>query len=173
MAKALPKSVELTPPPALSEYTELVKSLVPADLRPPVVLALIWELSRADKWKIETETHLAHFYDPPAKKSLYSSRRTLEENRSLARQYLGETEFTSQSSRWGLMQVYGSHAREMGLKGSLPQLCEPAINLRYGIKRLWEVFYESGNVSTDMALAKWGGSREFARSVIDKMAVLG
>lgn len=46
------------------------------------------------------------------------------------------TERAHQATAWGLMQVMGAHAREMGFEGSLPALCMPEIGLFYGAQRL-------------------------------------
>jgi hypothetical protein len=53
---------------------------------------------------------------------------------------VGETltpsERIGQMISWGLMQVMGGVAREHGMVGPFPQLCDPAIGLRYGLLHL-------------------------------------
>lgn len=46
------------------------------------------------------------------------------------------TETKLQQFSWGLMQLMGSVARELGFTGYLTQLCEPETNLHYGCKKL-------------------------------------
>jgi len=53
---------------------------------------------------------------------------------------VGETltpsERIGQMISWGLMQVMGGVAREHGMVGPFPQLCDPVIGLRYGMLHL-------------------------------------
>jgi soluble lytic murein transglycosylase-like protein len=46
-----------------------------------------------------------------------------------------ESEEMAQKISWGLMQVMGAVAREMGFKGLLPELCHPEVGLRYGCQK--------------------------------------
>lgn len=46
------------------------------------------------------------------------------------------TEIVHQSTSWGLMQVMGSVARELGFTESLPMLCNPEFGILFGIKQL-------------------------------------
>ena len=46
------------------------------------------------------------------------------------------TERICQQCSWGLMQVMGTVARELGMKDDLTQLCRPDIGLFYGCKKL-------------------------------------
>lgn len=46
------------------------------------------------------------------------------------------TEIWGRSTSWGLMQIMGQVARELGYQGSFPGLLEPSINLEYGCKKL-------------------------------------
>lgn len=47
-----------------------------------------------------------------------------------------ETEKKMQAMSWGLGQVMGAVARELGFSGYLPQLCQPEIGLEYCAKKL-------------------------------------
>lgn len=47
-----------------------------------------------------------------------------------------ETEAMLQKCSWGLMQVMGAVARELGLVSDLPRLTDPEVGLRYGIAQL-------------------------------------
>lgn len=46
------------------------------------------------------------------------------------------TEWITQQTSWGLMQVMGAVAREFGFRGHLPQLCFPTDGLTYGCRHL-------------------------------------
>jgi len=47
-----------------------------------------------------------------------------------------ETEVVHQKTSWGLMQVMGGVARELGFVDSLVKLCEPYLGLKMGVKKL-------------------------------------
>lgn len=47
-----------------------------------------------------------------------------------------ETERNLQSCSWGLCQIMGSVARELGYLEELPKLCREDINIIYGTKKL-------------------------------------
>jgi hypothetical protein len=47
-----------------------------------------------------------------------------------------DTEKMAQMTSWGLMQVMGFSARELGFKGLLTELCEPELGITYGIYKL-------------------------------------
>ena len=49
---------------------------------------------------------------------------------------LTATERTGQMCSWGLMQIMGAVARGYGFKGYFPELCDPAINIQYGLQHL-------------------------------------
>lgn len=46
------------------------------------------------------------------------------------------TEQVGQRISWGLMQIMGATARELGFIGYFPRLCEPAIGVQYGCRYL-------------------------------------
>lgn len=50
-----------------------------------------------------------------------------------------QTEQVLQACSWGLMQVMGSVARELGFSQPLQQLCGPAYGVEYGCKKLLEL----------------------------------
>lgn len=47
-----------------------------------------------------------------------------------------ESEEIGQKTSWGLMQIMGGVARELGFKDLLPELCRPEIGLRFGSQKL-------------------------------------
>jgi soluble lytic murein transglycosylase-like protein len=63
-----------------------------------------------------------------------------------------ETENVGQQTSWGLMQVMGFTARELGFAGNLPELCIPANGVEYGcryLKRLQDRFGKPGTLGFD------------------------
>lgn len=51
-----------------------------------------------------------------------------------------DTEKTLQSMSWGLMQIMGTVARELGFDRSLVELTNPTLNLTYAIKKIETLF---------------------------------
>ena len=47
-----------------------------------------------------------------------------------------DTEKVHQATSWGLMQIMGTVARELGYEGHLPALIDPLLNLTYGVKKI-------------------------------------
>lgn len=50
-----------------------------------------------------------------------------------------ETEKVHQQTSWGLMQLMGSVAREIGFDGHLTQLCDPEVGVHFGVKKIMEI----------------------------------
>lgn len=81
-----------------------------------------------------------------------------------------EWERALRSHSFGLMQLMGQVAREMGFKAPrLIRLCDPAINLDYGCRKLKQLFARFGNLPeparTDRVLLAWNGSPAYAPAV--------
>lgn len=70
-----------------------------------------------------------------------------------------DQEFWAQQASWGLMQIMGAVAREIGFRGDyLTQLCQPEANLLIGCKKLSQLLvWANGNVT--QALAAWNGGK--------------
>ena len=47
-----------------------------------------------------------------------------------------EVEATGRATSWGLLQIMGQVARELGYQGNWQGLCDPMVNLEYGCKKL-------------------------------------
>lgn len=82
--------------------------------------------------------------------------------------YVVETEMVHQMTSWGLMQVMGFKAREMGFGGHLPEICDPRTGVRLGCRALRGFLdqykgiyrhavlaYNAGSVRTDPATGKF------------------
>lgn len=48
----------------------------------------------------------------------------------------------------GLMQIQLTSAREVGFRGTVQELHDPVINIRYGVKYLEKMFHATGNAYT-------------------------
>lgn len=84
---------------------------------------------------------------------------------------ISATEAYSRSFSWGLMQVMGESARELGFSGSsLAQLCDPAVGLEWGCVKLVKHLARAKNEVTD-ALEAWNGGAnlQYATQVLARL----
>ena len=72
---------------------------------------------------------------------------------------MSETERTGQMMSWGLMQIMGAVAREHGFTGWFPNLCEPAIGVKYGAKHLARFYARYQNWQDAIASYNAGSPR--------------
>ncbi len=81
------------------------------------------------------------------------------------------TEEWARSMSWGLMQVMGEVARELGYTGDLPALCDPFTGLEWGCVQLRRKFDAAGGDATKALLA-WngGGNPNYAAEVMARVA---
>ncbi len=72
-------------------------------------------------------------------------------------------EETNQKTSYGLMQIMGGLARDLGYKGDLAKLCNPRLNLRLGARQLKVLHKRFGSV--ELALAAYNsGTPQFTKS---------
>ena len=85
---------------------------------------------------------------------------------------LAPTEEIARSISWGLMQVMGQVARELGFAGNfLSALCDPGIGLDTGcIALAAKLSRADGNVSRALALWNGGASLDYAPEVLARAA---
>lgn len=110
-------------------------------LDPALLCAIVEQESGWNQWAIRFEpAFLARYVEPIASK-----------------QHLSPSESNARATSWGLMQVMGQVAREIGFAGaSLAELCEPSVGLQIGC----EVFARkltAANQDTQRALLLWNG----------------
>jgi soluble lytic murein transglycosylase-like protein len=68
-----------------------------------------------------------------------------------------DQEWWAQRASWGLMQIMGAVAREVGFLGPyLTELTDPLVNLEYGCVKLARVFGIAGS-DKERAFATWNG----------------
>lgn len=95
------------------------------NVKPELVAALIMTESEGDQYAIRYEPKWKYMFDIK-----YFAAKVCS---SIA------TERVGQSTSWGLMQIMGSVARELGFVEDFPALCEPGLNLYYGCKKVSEL----------------------------------
>ena len=87
-----------------------------------LIMAIIMQESRGRIWSARYEPDLKYSYMPQSyAKKLFISL---------------DTELVMQKTSWGLMQILGVRAREIGFDQLLPQLLLPSIAIEYGTKVL-------------------------------------
>jgi soluble lytic murein transglycosylase-like protein len=75
------------------------------------------------------------------------------------------------STSWGLMQIMGQTARELGYAGSCPSLRDPETAVIYGCKKLQSCFLKNGShVATALLAYNGGGNPHYALQVMARIA---
>lgn len=90
-----------------------------------LVLAMIVVESSGNRFRTRFEKNWSYFKDI----DIWAFKRQITEN----------TERIMQMTSWGLMQVMGSVARELGFVGDLPELTDTRIGIEYGVKKIVNV----------------------------------
>ena len=128
-------------------------------LDPALFCALVETESNWDRW--------AARYEPGFKKRYIDPIESID--RFGATSYATEREHRSTS--WGLCQVMGQVAREMGCEvRSLTELCDPETGLEYGAKRLAKALLRKGGDIREALLNYNGGSdTAYPDRVLDKV----
>lgn len=85
--------------------------------------------------------------------------------------HLMDTESVARSFSWGLMQLMGQVARELGYTGHIAALCDPATGLEWGCKHLANKLKDV-NGDVHMALQRWngGGNPAYADQVMARIS---
>lgn len=82
-------------------------------------------------------------------------------------QNLGPTETVARSISWGLMQLMGEVARELGFQGKLASLCDPDTGLEWGCKHLKaKLDAHGGDVTAGLLAWNGGGNKEYPEQVL-------
>lgn len=134
----------------MSEFEQLARDIAVAHgLQPELVCAVCEQESGWNNWAIRFEPAFkAKYVDPLG---------------------LSPTEGTARSFSWGLMQLMGEVARELGYKDNLAKLCDPATGLEWGCRLLVKKLEGS---SVHDGLQRWngGGSAVYADQVLARVA---
>lgn len=84
--------------------------------------------------------------------------------------HLADTEEVARSISWGLMQLMGEGARELGFKGHLASLCDPDNGLDYGCRHLkGKLDSHNGDVTAGLLAWNGGGNKQYPEQVLARM----
>ena len=109
-------------------------------LEPALVRAVVQVESGGDPWAVRAEPAFYRTYVQPMN--------------------LSDTEERARSISWGLMQIMGEVARELGFAGKyLSALCDPETGLRYGCMHLKRFLDRHGTVERAVAAYNAGSPR--------------
>jgi len=125
-------------------------------LDPALVCAVVEQESSWNPWAVRYEpAFLARYVQP-----LYTAGK------------ISLTEAYTRSISWGLMQLMGEVARELGCQTtSLAELCDPATGLDFGCRQLRAKFDGAGGDPTRALLAWNGGAnRDYPAEVLARVA---
>lgn len=102
-------------------------------VEPALLAAIVIKESGGDTWAIRYEPAWKYMWDVETNAPF---RGTLNPETFPAPDYVSSpTEWNSQRTSWGLMQVMGAKARELGFVGKfLSELCDPVVGVRFGAK---------------------------------------
>lgn len=112
------------------------------DIDSALVCAIIEQESGFNPWAIRYENGFYNHYVVPLKLS-------------------SDTEAYARAFSWGLMQLMGQSARELGYSGHMAQLCEPETNIFWGVKHFRNKMTKAGN-DPKKALLLWNGGSNLA-----------
>lgn len=116
------------------------------NLDPKLVASIVMVESSGEPCATRYEPHFKYLLTP----KLFSTQLRITE----------ETEIQQQKMSFGLMQVMGSVARELGHEGHLVELCEPTVGLNYGCKQLKRLFDRYGKLGDVVSAYNQGSPRK-------------
>lgn len=81
-----------------------------------------------------------------------------------------QTEIVARSMSWGLLQLMGQGARELGFSEKMASLCDPYVGLEWGCKHFSRKFDAAGSDVTK-ALLLWngGGNQAYPAQVMARV----
>lgn len=111
------------------------------ELPPDLVAAIVSVESAGDRFAIRVEPGYRYLWDvkngrPFRVSSTLARQRVAPKNFPATPGMSRDTEWIGQQTSWGLMQVMGAVARELGFKGHFAGLCNPLEGLHFGCKHL-------------------------------------
>lgn len=120
-----------------------------------LVCAVVEQESAWNPWAVRYEPGFLSRYVAP----LYTSGK------------ISATEAYTRSMSWGLMQVMGQVAREVGFAGaSLAELCDPATGLEIGCRVLAaRLVAAKGDISSALLAWNGGANPNYAPEVLERM----
>lgn len=106
-------------------YKILIKEAQENFIDPMLCVAIATVESNWNPWAVRYEPQWNYLFKP----EYFAKRLAITQS----------TESVLQSCSWGLMQVMGSVARELGFSEPLQQLCGPSYGVEIGCKKLFEL----------------------------------
>lgn len=136
----------------LTQLIQLAKQKgVSHALDPSLVCAICEQESEWNVWAIRYELEFDKKYVAP---------------HSFAR-----TEEIARSTSWGLMQLMGETAREIGFIQSLPSLCDPFTGLEWGCRFLAQkLSLAKGDTNKALLLWNGGGNPDYPQQVVNRIS---
>lgn len=126
-------------------WVEITKVSKAYNVDKDLIAAIIKKESYGDPCATRYEDHYKWLYNP--------------EHFAKSLQISKSTEEIHQKTSWGLMQVMGAVAREMGHEGHIVNLCIPEIGLTYGTKYLKKLIKKYENIEDAIAAYNAGTPR--------------
>lgn len=127
----------------MAAYTVLCRSVATSHgIDPNLLEALVLQESGGNPWAWNPEPHYRYFWDVRHHRpfrALTSEERQSERPPKDFPCLAGDPdqEWWAQQASWGLLQLMGAVARELGFKNPyLPELCDPQVNLTLGARHL-------------------------------------
>lgn len=113
------------------------------DLDENLLAAIIMQETAGGSWKSRYEAEFKYLLKPV--------------EFAIARGISEATETIHQKTSWGLMQIMGAVAREIGFRGDLPELARPGVGLKWGCIKLKTIADKYGRSSHADIAAAWNG----------------
>jgi soluble lytic murein transglycosylase-like protein len=139
--------------PEKDELIALARKIAAAHhLDAEVVCGMCERESTWDPWSIRYEDG---FYTKYIEKMIASHQLT------------NPTEERARAFSWGLMQVMGEVAREMGYTGPLAELCDPATGIEVGCRTLaHKIATNEGSIANSLQAYNGGSNPRYAAEVL-------
>lgn len=140
----------MLPPP--SNLVSLVKAAAQAhDIDPALACAIVEQESNWNPLAVRFEPAFEVRYENP--------------------QNLTPTEKTTRSISWGLFQLMGENARELGYKDYLSGLCDPDVGTSYGLQLLSKkLTAANGDVTKALLLWNGGSNNQYPGQVLARVS---
>lgn len=131
----------------LADYTDvIVKTAETYRIDANLIKAICMTESSGNPWKVRFEPQWRYFYNV----NFFAQKRNISI----------PTEQNCQATSWGLGQIMGGVARELGFTEELPMLLDPTINLFYVGKKLRQLFDRHGDEEDVVAAYNAGSPRK-------------
>ena len=119
-------------------------------LDPALACAVVEQESGWNRWAIRYEPAFYVRYEQP--------------------QNLTATEKTARAISWGLFQLMGQCARELGYKGDLANLCDPQVGVEWSLRHLaGKLKLANGDVAKGLLFWNGGGDTQYPTEVMARI----